>query len=609
MALDSPKLFDVLEDVARGRIQLPEFQRQWKWDDDRIRALISTVTLDYPLGVVMALATGGASPFKARTLAGADDAAGQAARELLLDGQQRITSLFQALYRDQPVATMDRRGNSLERWYYIDIARAVDPDADRDEAIVSVPSDRVVREDFARRVRLDLSSRAKECEAGYFPLRLVFDTAAASAWQLAYVHRDGQMDADRWQMWSAFQANVLNHILAFQVPMIRLDATTPKDAVCAVFERVNTGGVQLNVFELLTATYAGDRSWTDSHEADYNLPAAWEEVKKSLSGSYPVLGRIDKGVEHGLTSSDFLQAVSLVCTYERKRDSSAAAVACKRKDLLNLRLVDFDRLMPVLRDAFLWVGEFLTRQSIFWMEDIPYRTQLVPLAAVRAILGEAADSPETLRGITRWFWCGVLGEMYGGAVESRFPRDVEQLLTWDGAERTAPDTVAESAFFANRLDSLTTRNSAAYKGVYALLIRQGAIDWVFSDAPLTQETMIGQYVDIRQIFPKGSLRGPNGKDDGRINSIVNKTALSYQASQYVSGKPSAYVTNLVAKSALRDEWFEDVLETHLIDPAALRANDFESFYQDRSKRLTALIEEAMGKAVVFHEAADQGTAE
>jgi uncharacterized protein with ParB-like and HNH nuclease domain len=50
-ALDNVKLKEVLADVASGALQLPDFQRDWKWDDDRIRAIIATVTLDYPLGV------------------------------------------------------------------------------------------------------------------------------------------------------------------------------------------------------------------------------------------------------------------------------------------------------------------------------------------------------------------------------------------------------------------------------------------------------------------------------------------------------------------------------------------------------------------------------
>ncbi len=51
---------------------------------------------------------------------------------------------------------------------------------------------------------------------------------------------------------------VLKEITGYKVPVIRLTKDTSKEAVCTVFEKVNTGGVALNVFELLTATFATD---------------------------------------------------------------------------------------------------------------------------------------------------------------------------------------------------------------------------------------------------------------------------------------------------------------------------------------------------------------
>ncbi|WTJ30896.1 DUF262 domain-containing protein [Streptomyces luteogriseus] len=161
-ALDNVKLKDVLADVASGSLQLPDFQRNWKWDDDRIRAIIATVTLDYPLGVVMTLQTGGATRFRSRTLTGARPDGDPAADLLLLDGKQRLTSLFQALWLDAPVETANARGKPIERWYYVDIAKAVGPSADRDEAILSVPADKVLRTDFNRTVVLDLSTTEDE---------------------------------------------------------------------------------------------------------------------------------------------------------------------------------------------------------------------------------------------------------------------------------------------------------------------------------------------------------------------------------------------------------------------------------------------------------------
>ena len=81
--------------------------------------------------------------FKARLLEGVTLAAAPAPDLLLLDGQQRLTSLFQALKSRAPVCTRDRRGNDLLRHYYANIDACIDPTVDReDEGIVGVPADR-----------------------------------------------------------------------------------------------------------------------------------------------------------------------------------------------------------------------------------------------------------------------------------------------------------------------------------------------------------------------------------------------------------------------------------------------------------------------------------
>ncbi|MFD8511752.1 DUF262 domain-containing protein [Streptomyces antimycoticus] len=600
MALDGLNLGNVLKDVASGALQLPDFQREWKWDDERIRALIATVTLEYPLGVVMALQTGGTAQFKPRTLSGAESAEGTTPDLLLLDGQQRMTSLYQSLYRDQPVETVDARGKDLKRWYYIDIAKAIGAPADRDDAVVSVPEDRILRSDFARKVVLDLSTVEKECATGFFPLHIVFDMQRVTQWLQEFVKADGA----NWETWSTFQEQVLNHVTQFQVPMIKLPASTTMDAVCAVFERVNTGGVSLNVFELLTATYAGNQEHVAERGDYYRLPVEWEQIKKDLTSSYPVFGRMEAGVEDGLSSSDFLQAVALVRTWEEKQAGQRSAVSCKRRDLLQLPLTDFRRLAPRVAEAFKWVGAFLEQQCIVRTADLPYRTQLVPLAAVRAILGEELDTPGSDERIAQWYWCGVLGEMYGGSTESRFTRDVEQLIGWiRGEEGSIPDTIAEAAFLDDRLDSLTTRNSAAYKGIYALLVKQGAVDWYFTEAPLTAGRLIEYNVEVRQIFPKGWIAKNGSAQSGKANSIVNKTPLSARASRSLVGSPAVYLKSLTLESGMRPEWFDDVLATHLIDPTALHEADFERFYENRALQLLDLVRSAMGKRTVFRDTA------
>src|SRR5680860_161871 len=96
-----------LEWTTSGQIQLPDFQRGYKWEDERIRLLLVTVLRGHPLGVVMLLKTGNDQvQFKPKPIAGADVSDDAEPEMLLLDGQQRLTSLTQALTGDGVVATV-----------------------------------------------------------------------------------------------------------------------------------------------------------------------------------------------------------------------------------------------------------------------------------------------------------------------------------------------------------------------------------------------------------------------------------------------------------------------------------------------------------------------
>jgi hypothetical protein len=169
---DKEQLKKLLDKVRDGTIQLPEFQREWVWEDDRIKSLIASVSLGYPIGTLMFLQTGNQDVrFQSRSVAGAPPASNQP-EQLLLDGQQRITSLFQVLASGQVVETQDDHKKPIRRWYYIEIMAALNPSVDRDEAIISVPETRQVR--TLHDIKLDLSTVELEWENRLFPLHLVF---------------------------------------------------------------------------------------------------------------------------------------------------------------------------------------------------------------------------------------------------------------------------------------------------------------------------------------------------------------------------------------------------------------------------------------------------
>jgi uncharacterized protein with ParB-like and HNH nuclease domain len=166
------ELWKLIGQVSDGRLQLPEFQRNWVWDDERIRSLLASLSVGYPIGTLMLLQTGNPEVrFKARPIQGVP-ATGAVPERMLLDGQQRMTSLYQALACDAPVQTQDERKKPIQRWYYIDMKRALDRRVDRDEAIISLPETRQQR--TLHEIVLDVSSEELEWEQCLFPLRLVF---------------------------------------------------------------------------------------------------------------------------------------------------------------------------------------------------------------------------------------------------------------------------------------------------------------------------------------------------------------------------------------------------------------------------------------------------
>ena len=585
MSFESPDypLSDLLRMVHEGKIQLPDFQRKWKWDNDRIRGLLSSISLGHPVGVVMLLDVGEEVVFATERLSGSAADLGTKPERLLLDGQQRLTSLYQSLFSSNSVDTEDSRKKKLKVYYYMKIDESLDLAANREDAIIAVPEDRIVREDFGRTVVADYSTMEKECAAGVFPLSKVFDSGHVIEWLIEYL-KCGQNQNEQRDKFSTFQKQVLQNFTGYKVPTIVLTKETSRDAVCTVFEKVNTGGVPLNVFELLTATFA---------MSGFKLKDDWEDRCKKWK---------DRKVLNNVDSVDFLQSVSLLATLDRRKswvgtEAERPGVSCKKHDVLRLSLDDYKRWAESLTQSLVECAKFLSEQHVFVARDLPYRTQLVPLSVIKVLLGSKFDDRGVNEKVKQWYWCGVLGELYGGANETRFARDVEQVPDWITGNGSAPGTVETAIFGDKRLLTLKSRNSAAYKGIYALLMADGCRDWL-ENKKLDWAVFNEYKVDIHHIFPKKwCIR--NNIDNHRRESIVNKTALSRRTNQKIGGKsPKIYVPKIVEEAEVSDTEFDALLGEHFVDPVALRTANFDEFFEARFQSICDLVSRAMGKEVI-----------
>jgi len=572
------KLSDYLNWTTSGKIQLPDFQRGYKWEDERIRQLLVTILRGHPLGVVMLLETGSDQiRFKPRPVEGCTPTGYAEPDWLLLDGQQRLTSLTQALTGKGVVETEDGRGKKLTRRYFIHMKTALAGDDRIDESVVSIPGDGVVRTNFGKDIELDLSDPDKERAEGYFPVRLLFGGADTVTWLFAFHDKDQA---------SQFHERVIQPASTYNIPAIQLDRSTSKSAVATVFEKVNTGGLPLNVFELLTATFAGDKAHYDQTGKDFRLNDDWAVTQTALS-PYPVLS--------GLVNTDFLQAVSLVSSYH-----GPTATTARKEDILKLELDHYLTWAPKVREALKWVAGFLETSHIHLASDLPYPKLVVPLAAIKVILGDDADIHGVNKRLRQWFWCGVLGELYGGAIETRFARDIEQVPRWakatDDPRTPRPRTVEDATFVESRLHSLRTRNSAAYKGIYALLMRENTKDWMLNQ-PFDKADFLKMAVDIHHIFPRAWCL-KNDIDPELRESIVNKTPLAKKTNNRLGGHaPSVYMRGLESAVGLPSAELDEIISAHQVDPAKLRTDDFEGFFLARRAALTTLIGQAMGKPV------------
>ncbi len=583
-SFDSTKrnLYEILKDVNSGKIQLPDFQRGWVWDDDRIKGVIASVAKSFPIGAVMLLETGNENiRFKTKPVEGVVGLNGTKPEMLILDGQQRITSLYQAIMTNRVVNTRNSKGYEIKRWYYIDMVKALDTDSDLEEAIFSINENKIITENIGRDIILDLSTEENEFKNLMYPVSMVDNY---DEWRTKFIEY-WDYDRDKIKFWNEFEKKIIKGFNGYNLPVIVMKKENTKEAVCQVFEKVNTGGVSLTVFELLTASFASD---------EFDLKADWEDIKNKFK-PYKIL--------NNTSNTDIIQAITLYSTFNKRLAAITSgltenipSVSAKRKEMLNLTLSEYLKYRDEIVEGFIKSSKILVENHIFNSRDLPYSTQLVPMAAILAKLGDKIDNVGNKNKLMRWFWCGVFGELYGSANETRYALDMIQVTDWIENNAEEPKTIYDANFSPSRLNTLRTRNSAAYKGVYALMMDENTKDWL-SATKIDFSTYFSESIDIHHIFPVAWCE-KNNIPRNDFDCIINKTPLSGRTNRIVSGDaPSKYLERLKKYAGVSDSEFNDILRSHVVSPDYMYKDDFYGFFNNRKEQILQKIEKAIGKQI------------
>lgn len=575
MKTNDRPLTDLMKAVDVGAAQLPDFQRGWVWDDGRIKALILSVLHNFPVGAAMFLEYGNESiHFKHKPIEGSGANANIEPDELILDGQQRLTSLYNALYSKNPVHTRTDKGKEIDRYYYLDIEKALDPSANDEDVVISIPATKQVTTDFGRKIEKDLSTRQDEFKLKMFPLNIILNSNEEQGWQNEY-YAYYNYDRSVIQQFTELFSKIITPTQKYAMPVILLEKETPKEAVCQVFENVNTGGVSLTVFELVTAIFAMD---------NFPLREDWKERKEKYFSS---------DLLDIVTATDFLTALTLISSFKE-----GGTVSCKKKDVLALSLTSYKKYADELCNGFLVAEKLLKEERIFSSRDLPYSTQLIPLATICTVLmdGNKINTTTIKNMVKQWYWCGVFGELYGSANETRYANDITQVIKWITAGGDLPKTITDFFFNPIRLLSLQSRQSAAYKGIMALILKNHARDFI-SGSEMDFSIYSDERIDIHHIFPKDYCIGQR-YDKSKWNSIINKTPISASSNREIGGvAPSAYLGRLEKKGSVLPTDLNGYVETHWIDHNMLRNDEFQNFIIDRAKKLLSAIEQATGRTI------------
>lgn len=542
-------LRELLGQIHGKETALPDFQRDFVWDPKMTQELIVSIAHSYPSGSLLRIRNSGRL-FASREFQGAPALAGAVPTYLVLDGQQRLSSLYQAFFGV---------GDHL---YFIDINHLLAGE-DFEDAIFHLRADSRRSHELAyfetQAAQLTLPLSILRRGVGEF-----HRWAMRAGRKLPDEHQRTQLEdklrdvADEW----------LEPIERYRFPVVTLSSEASIDAVCTIFETLNRTGVKLSPFELLSA-----RFWPES----VNLRKLWDQAKRD----YSIIDDFEIDPYYSL------QAVSLV---------ARSAPSVKRGDVLGLEsssiqkwwdpiVLGLSRALETLRDD---CGVLVPR----WL---PYNTLVVPMAAVLAKSGVVGTPKEgaARQKLVRWFWCSVFGQTYENTPTGQSVKDFVELISWLGGGQE-PGSVSKFSFDAGLLPETTVRQRAIYNGVICSILRRAPRDF-HSGAKLTPTLIETSKIEDHHIFPKDFLAGQNVPRN-RIDSVLNRTLIDKITNIRISNRaPSNYLLEIRHGMAAGD--FQALLQSHVLPTeqnSPLFKDDYPAFLEWRGAAINQEITQLTG---------------
>lgn len=537
------KKYDFLfVDIDTGRIKIPKFQRDFVWTKEQSAKLIDSIIKGFPIGTFIFWKT--TEEFihveKIGNINLPDPPSGEPI-SYVLDGQQRIT----ALYAVRKGVLIDKEGQVIN---YGDISINLDMDPDSEEQVVTISP----------------------------PENATYIT----------VHK--LLTSDLTDLIEHYKIEHIRNIDVYRKRLTTYDFSTivisnyPLDIACEIFTRINTGGTELTLFEIMVAkTFDTERNF-DLAERYQLLIDSNNNVKDLEDADFDTI-----------PTSTVLQCIS-ACLVKQIR----------RKDILKISKNNFIDAWPIVTDSIFTAADYIrTHLRIPVSELLPYNALIIPFTYFFYKNENKQPSGTQDKLLSQYFWWASLSNRYSSGMENKIAQDIERIDRILVGE--SPSYRGEEVTLS--MDNLRYRHfstgDAFCKAILCLYVY--FIPRSFKDDSLVKidnswlKTTISK--NYHHFFPRAYLRSQD-IPDWQSNSVLNITIVDdYLNKRSVRAKsPADYMRDFVKSN----KHLKETICSHLIDDLdafGIWRNDYEAFLEARGHRVLEELKKRLEPELIFQD--------
>jgi hypothetical protein len=575
------KVEDLLRDVENGRIGLPDLQRQFVWKDNKVRDLLDSMIKGFPIGYLILWSS--PEDYENTKTIGKNDKAYSRPDDLVIDGQQRLTSLLAAILglKVKDVNFKERNiricFNPLTRAFEVwSQAYGKDPlwISDISEVFAANREHTLAKYRRAYIANLNASREKKGSE----PLT-----------------DDEEIEVEE-------NLNSLLNLMDYTIPTLQITTIASEEEVSDIFKRVNSGGQKLNennFIETLLAVYDTD-IYDKIHQfcIDSRIPKDGTPYNHIIEVNPQNLIRMAVGF--GFKRARLKYAYMLL----RGRNLDTGETTAEERESNMTKFKDALEVVTNLNNWHAFLNLF--SEAGYYNSNMVSSTYVVIYGYVLYLLGKyncKVPSVDLNKLITKWLFMSSITAYYSSSPESTVEKQFADLRDETTAEGfTAYINNALSTKFTDDYFNVTlpsslnssSANSPAWFGYIASVNVLGTPMWL-SNTLLSKHLVVGSSgtkasVDKHHIFPKNYLATIGVADDRDRNQIANFTYLDYVTNIDIADNPPAdYVDRYKAK--LGEENFAISCENNAI-PEGFESMSYFEFLAERRVLMSGIVKKA-----------------